>query len=836
MIRKLISSFERSGLPVAQAALLIISLLALWTLLVPDQSRVQETYRLAMISLRPSLEYTLVSGDTRYLMESASELLETSPIQGIEVRDEHGIRIEQKQKTGVWSSPVMMDSVLYVNGKPVHLRVFINRWAMTTFMDLYAWLIELIAIPALLLSMFLNRMQRKKWKNGLEQITKIASSNELPENIPPVRQELASIRDVLFDLHGRMHALKEKSVQDRDKALAELYDRIDELSKVNLELTREREKAEESNREKSVFLANISHELRTPLNAIIGVSDHLSREYPGNHEIELIQSSSRHLLSLIDQILLANCATASDPKPQPHDLNMLFRSVMDVLEQDAYTRNLWLVYDPDPRVQGLTTDEMRFRQIVTNLLSNAIKYTLKGGVILQTELDKDTFIVHIIDTGPGIDQKDLVRLFQPFSRRENELREGFGLGLYIAHSLCDSLGYELKYASNPSGGSIFSIIIPAEHCSIFPEYSIKRIWGRFRSVACDTRYRIFHLPHDIPVLPLSDLDAISSDSFPVAVLIEHPDSLHHSWPELFMRDDVHIYTPFMREATELMDRAYGAGVEHVTQAFFIEKAGNGDQPVNREEGILPPVPSGSTWSGLRCLAADDNPTNLEVLRLLLDEEGLDMVTTEQGDDLISFVTEHAPDIAFIDGHMPNMNPTEVAQEIRTHSPLSRIVFISADVYLDQTLPDHLHDGFLPKPVTTDTLRVIMQNNLAACFEPGNISNITTYHGKTVRRIYQLSQEELTRIMKILESPDQLSSDAFAEIAHRLNGTGRYCGGTRLIELCLEIEEIFHRDGELSELAIRTSCVILSREIQRLLARIGREIDQLNQYEGEVEPA
>ncbi len=833
MIRRLEQRLASRQATLLTLALLPLIGLALWLLLVPDRSRMQQTMDMAFLAIKPAAEYALVSGEQKYLDETARVLARIPGIRGIELRDEAGLRIYRSPGARLRPGVRYLARRMEIAGRTADAGLYLDPIRLDPVRAFTGLAIGLLALFALIVLHLGSRAKREARLGAARALATVARNDR--DDYPEIEIDdpaLRLVRDALVDLKGRMNALHGQYARERDEALAELYARIEEIDQKNRDLEQQRLQAEEANREKSIFLANISHELRTPLNAIMGVTEHLMKSGEHRHEIELVHNSSRHLLSLIDQILLANRALATHTELHRHAVHGLVREALEVLEQSAFEKNLWLVYDPAVEVDWLETDEMRFRQIVTNLLSNAIKFTLKGGVTLRTRLTDTALDLQIVDTGPGIPERELVHLMQPFSRRNHESREGFGLGLYITQSLCDTLGYELRYERDTSGGSIFHVLIPRRHVDSAGK-GASDPWAPCTGIVCDTRYRIFNLPHDHEVGLLAEASAPNGTT---CVLVEHPDSLQHPWPPALDAASVTVYTPFLQEAhSRLGDCALA--IRHITELF--DHAGNTEtvhsaQAASGEGADLNlPLPAGRPWSGLCAVLADDNPTNLEVLNLLLQDEDMQLFPLSEAESLVERAVEEGADLVLVDGHMPEMDPVALGKQLRAASPLTRIVFVSADVFLDARIPAELKDGFLAKPVSGDSLRQVLTRNVAASFEPGNISNITSYHSKTVRRIFQLSMDDLSAALDILAHPERMNGEEFHELAHRLNGTGKYCGGTRLIELCIGIETLYQEGQTLDEAAIGASARIIAREIRRLMRRIGDELRQLAQLEGET---
>ena len=236
------------------------------------------------------------------------------------------------------------------------------------------------------------------------------------------------------------------------------------------------EAAEAANRTKSAFLANMSHEIRTPLNAILGFSQLIQRDpaLPPHQRahLETINRSGEQLLLLIDDILNmakieAGRATLS---PTTFDLHALLDNLELTFRMLTDAKHVQLLVERGEEVpRYVVTDEEKLRQVLTNLLGNAVKFTEEGGIVLRvsarrSEAAELRLLAEVEDSGPGVAEDELGKLFQPFQQTTTGVRtlKGTGLGLAISQEFAHLMGGTVTVSSREGKGSTFRLEIGLE--------------------------------------------------------------------------------------------------------------------------------------------------------------------------------------------------------------------------------------------------------------------------------------------------------------------------------------------------------------------------------------
>lgn len=339
---------------------------------------------------------------------------------------------------GVWSEEVRS------------LEVFIAPpWWMTTWFRVLvlALLLVLFVVAYRLRFAYLSRRRR-----------------ELEDRVQQRTAELEATTVMLADSKEEIAAQNVELVGHREKLEELVFERTKELE-------RAKQRAEESDRLKSSFLANVSHEIRTPMNAIIGFSSLLSPEMECDEEdaeqyIEIIQENGNSLLVLIDDLLDISMIESNqiNLNSDAIDLWVLLFELQQIHQMQA-SEGVEVVVEGGEAVKSVCflSDRVRLRQVLNNLLTNACKFTDEGSIEICCEIKDDQVYFAVIDSGMGIHEEDLKSVFDPFfkvERSDERLYRGTGIGLAICRNLVELMGGRLEVESELGRGSRFHFTLP----------------------------------------------------------------------------------------------------------------------------------------------------------------------------------------------------------------------------------------------------------------------------------------------------------------------------------------------------------------------------------------
>ncbi len=289
------------------------------------------------------------------------------------------------------------------------------------------------------------------------------------------QKDLKACVDNIYKLDIHTHDEIEQLYHAVDLTVHDVVDMIDRIQQ-EAKLEEDLRVAEAASEAKSAFLSNMSHEIRTPINAVLGMDEMILRESSDPAAVRYatdIKNAGRTLLSLVNDILDFSKIEAGKMEilPVQYEVSSTMNDLVNMIAERARDKNLELIVHVDETIPHLLCgDEIRIKQCVTNILTNAVKYTEEGSVTLSVSSEKadETHVrmrYRVQDTGIGIKEEDLEKLYSPFERIEeirNRTIEGTGLGMSIVKKLLAMMDTKLEVKSVYGEGSDFSFEILQE--------------------------------------------------------------------------------------------------------------------------------------------------------------------------------------------------------------------------------------------------------------------------------------------------------------------------------------------------------------------------------------
>ena len=602
--------------------------------------------------------------------------------------------------------------------------------------------------------------------------------------------------------------------------------------------------ADEASKAKTLFLATMSHEIRTPLYGVLGNLEllELTPLNERQHEyLKTIQRSSAVLFQLISDVLDVSKIESGQMavQAQPFCPLDLFEDCVRSYSAAASNKGLKLFACADANLPPLVCgDAVRIRQIINNLLSNAIKFTDSGRVVLRLKVigiepDHVSLQWQVSDTGIGISEQQLTRLFKPFSQvGGSERAGGAGLGLSICSRLSEMMGANLRVVSEPGLGSSFSL-----------QMSLPVIAGALvNSADIDLRNLNIHVRAPLKDIGQSLVDWLSTwgaraQLLPVseaedrdAILL---DIVAGSGQSQQGPGERVIATESGRSQAQRTARGWEVNAYDIRAiARTLMQVAQGTAPQ-----LSANVPQPQARLELNVLVAEDNPVNREILKEQLEALGVRVTLAEDGEQALLRWSEGSFDLVITDVNMPRLDGYQLTRRLRELDPAVPIIGVTANAMREEG--EHCLEvgmnAWLVKPLSLSTLR---QTLCAYCPQatqppaPGLESAARVEHTDDLEGWITLSpamhrlfistmQEDLAQAGLALQQGD---TSKLVSYVHRMNGSFATVCAVNLAAACNECEIALLRESLNPE-----SAVAIKALLKRLHGAVARMV------EGELYP-
>jgi two-component system, NarL family, sensor histidine kinase BarA len=724
---------------------------------------------------------------------------------------------------------------LYISRQRLHeSKIAIYRDALIVFCS--------TMLLAIILAFFLSRRITQPVFTLIDYLKKIETGH-LGEVIKPVEQnEIGDVQKGFNSMSQSLLANRMQLDQKIKTATLDLMNAITDLEYKNREISLARDEAQNANKVKSQFLANISHEIRTPINGIKGFANLLAQTGLNSQQrryTEIISQSTSDLSSIVNEVLDFSKIESDkvDIIEDHFDLFELVESTRDSLFTAAMDKKIDLyltIYSDTP--QYLTGDKLRLKQILINLIGNAIKFTDTGYVevvvYLEEENDHQAIIkFKIRDSGIGISKADQKQLFQAFKQIESESNRRFsgtGLGLVISKNLAKLMGGDIILDSVTNFGSLFTLTLPftlyednepedqssgdIQTCLLiaFDQKTLNEIQTLYNRAGFNTEF--------ILIEPEVETGRIRSQISQNLVYIDCiVMDLRHATltPDDLFDDSIRqekriIVMHYDLSLTQLPDPTRYEFISVINTCKNLYRLLSHDEPVI--EGYIKPSRKPEVLPH-SVLIVDDNPINLALAVELTLMWGHHPFEASNAQQAIQLFRIKKFDLILLDIQMPEIDGVKLMQMMRKEKPdlKAPIAAITANV-LDSEKKRLLElgfDAYFRKPIEENKLRALLDNaevedemtveeipamNTELSVDENLTYKLSSSNNKLVEQVFTILLQEIPSYCEnIKQANEQKSLPDFERIMHKLHGVTCYAGLPKLKQL-LDQYELAKKDA------------------------------------------
>lgn len=584
-------------------------------------------------------------------------------------------------------------------------------------------------------------------KNSHDEVGALIDGfNEMLEHLQDRDQQLTKYRQHLEDLVC--------------KRTSELRSANKELQETVAELVVTRDAAEEANRTKSRFLANISHELRTPMVGVLSSTELLLNSGLDSEQLSLVEtlnSSGEALLEILNDLLDLSKIEAGKLTLENVEFNLLevIDCPIELLGKVAFAKGIELICYVSPEIPSvLYGDPGRLRQVLFNLLSNAIKFTHSGEVSLRVVPEKQpsdrvTLRFEVIDSGIGIDPADQQRIFESFSQADNSttrLHGGTGLGLSIVKQLVGIMGGQVRLESKPGKGSVFSFVVsfdkgetvalhPAEGvgkrilvieknltaCRMLNQHLQHAGWSVHVSHKCS--FAAEKLEESLAHNEFYDVVLIS-DSFPLEQRCSLLDPIRrsiavHSTRVVAMgpRNSLASWDQATKEVIcTCLYKPLLPSKLHKSLADILVSSLN-QLPASSNAELSDSSLVANNRTGGSILVAEDNSTTGKLIDISLSNLGYQVTIVTDGQAVVNLVEQQSFDLLLMDCQMPVMDGYSAARHLREAGHKIPIIALTASSRQEdeERCREAGMDDFVCKPFKHKLLHQVVAKWLAEAY-------------------------------------------------------------------------------------------------------------------------